>query len=611
MSVVQGARNMLGYEKADDLRLVDFAIDYLNTYEREKRWTQGVGIGDLNSAEMRELVASIKQRLAKHVIAEKKELKLTRMINERKELRAQLNGAANAEERASLIPKIADLDTKLREAKKKAAAHLALLKLDRHLLALDDRMTPKPSIANRRYNNDYVTDKRWLEESISKWERTGKPALLQNAAIKADKDKKIQDLLCYPEVLKLLRKDPASRESLYKFIFRNMRGKCEDSAHIAAQFPATAEDLKTWFLDQREGRLGGLLTFAEHVQYETGTTYKQVRFKMNGEDVPLNARSQRVTFSPDCSRTVEEILASFAKKNKDIGEFECVQKQGILAVHPLPINVDQADWYKTIPPFETLNREEMIERYGRLPEEAFVVVKASRQHQSKVGVRVDDTHGWLQVVIPSEEVEGSYNVYPFGKYADPMPQSFFDKMFFVFNTQLGVIRMDENEFFERREKQSIVLDASLVQALRVFDKIKEDLQKEKTNDILFQAQGDNCAAWVIAAVKRAFHDRPELLEQLHDLYQVSWMECETTNSVVSAMQYVGQNISEPVGNVMRLAFSVLMGAWRGFTTNSTGTHRLLYNSNFLEGKGIIPAQLFRQATEINRRLAALPRANVV
>jgi len=345
---------------------------------------------------------------------------------------------------------------------------------------------------------------------------------------------------------------------------------------------------------------------------------KEITLLMNGKRESLYDESREITFNDLSVHTVGEIFKSFAAKNEEMGEFEYYQKDGILHSCPKQPRVDLSrdDWWKTISELETLTKEEAELRYGCGIDHGLIVVRASRQHPDEIAsdgkpkIHVGETHGWTQAVVPRSD--GKFSVYAVGKYGDPYPSGLVDTFLYTFKTVKAIVTLsDENEFYSHREHSFIALPAGPDNIEKYFNKVREDLLKARRGELVFQGQGNNCAAFAQDTLDKAYEGIT-----LPRFFEIDYRETTSVfpiNYVVSFFRTVSDYTCSAIANICRIAFCTIFGAWRGYdapqsaSANVAGAAaqapnvqpvpRLSENTTWLKGKLLLPAKIFHDTMQ--------------
>jgi hypothetical protein len=263
------------------------------------------------------------------------------------------------------------------------------------------------------------------------------------------------------------------------------------------------------------------------------------------------------------------------------------------------IDLHRQNWETQLPVLETLTRQQVIDRYGVNPEHALIVSRGTRGQplDQEETIMIDEGHSFVDALVETEK--DKFALYSVGKYAFPWPKGILETLFYIFNTQRGVIRTcDENNTYLHRHHAAYAMQANEAQIKRFFEKLRQDIFKERQNEIIFQAQGNNCGVWVEETLDYVFQDpnRPHL-------YEISYLEGggpSIIGYILGFLRFLAKYISETVSNIARVMISFSFGAWRGYTTGIDGsgtTHRLLNDKTWKGKKLTIPGALFRFCKE--------------
>lgn len=608
-AVVQAVRNFFSitifgweffnFKKHDDLA----AANYVSSAFLKGRLGQEAH-RSFESGELGLTVAAIRTRLRTYLDEEKARVKPLKR--------------ARQEILSSSEPRSVKLQTKrIVEAEKESPARQSLIKIRKIVNASKYRPMRQSAIGADRDEASIRRDQEWLKFEVALWKTGQFPAM--TPGISESDIKKIDALSKYADTMKLVRSSFSYRDKLFGFIFKNTSDLFLDAPHLAIQLPKIQELISNGFLDKKDRRLNnGGIRFSEIVDGES--VKKDVDILIEGRRVSVLDPSRQVTFADGTAFTVADIFKSFAKKNEAMGDLEYL-KDGIFHIQPQNIQVDltQQNWWEALPEFERLSKDALEARYNlKLADgQGLIIVKASRLHPTTAehpNHRADQNHAWFAVVVPRRD--GTYTLLPFGKYAEKYPPNDLMGQFaYIFSTQKGKICYpDENEGMLHREKAEVPLVVDADRIDRALDAIRQSLQKSHTGNLIFQAQGDNCAAWVQDILDTVFNDttvpRP---------FELPILQTEApfpVNYIVSFFKTVSDYTCGPVANIVRIAVCTLFGAWQGHTVNSSEgpeTERLLSNENWLAGRLTLPANLFTTGADLRRALnpAAAPPVNIM
>lgn len=361
---------------------------------------------------------------------------------------------------------------------------------------------------------DRSFDKELFDQVLSlaaKWKST---LTLSPGAMLTDRDvEKIAEACTYPEFAKLLIRNEELQHYFFSWSIRENNG-----VRQFVEFPATVVQIKRSLLSARISRFGGHM-FALEKRLIAGmplTTEKIVTlpFHINNkvEHINILDSSREIEFSGKMRLTVAKIFEIFAEKKTEPGNLEFFGSVGITNWNSYElgswnqelneyerIDLSKAEWWKELPVFEELSKDEVEKRYGieLRPGEWVVMVKASRETPD---LDFADQHGFLEVLIPTEN--GKYQLFPFGIYPELFPTSCWKKLIFLTSTAIAKLSYpDENGVFSHRQMAIHPHKKSEQQAKKVMSKIQKDLLKAREGNLILQFGYENCACWADSTMK--------------------------------------------------------------------------------------------------------------
>lgn len=173
---------------------------------------------------------------------------------------------------------------------------------------------------------------------------------------------------------------------------------------------------------------------------------------------------KHMLFNQEKAASVEHVFQQFfGKKNSIIGNFEVFEK----GVHfwstnkweklGVKIDLDQEEWWKQLPVFESYTLEEAQKIASNLDGRNWGIRVIGSCKSSKI--EFADNHAYKVLLIPNEN--GGYNAYPIGTFAKKFPNGVLEKLAFLTNTVEGDLHyLDQNEYFNvrRREGTTFVMN---------------------------------------------------------------------------------------------------------------------------------------------------------
>ncbi len=459
--------------------------------------------------------------------------------------------------------------------------------IKRHFYAYQARKTPQHTILAipPSYN-----DQEWLKKKISKWKGKQFPDMATD--ISNEDSRKIDAISCYAKTVQLLKVDKSYRDFFFKFVFKNTNGGCPDSVHVAVQFPELTQRLSLSYLDKRVKRVVQYCGLEYKASGENDPVQKEVNLRMKVlseknqpeiQYIPITDLTKKVPLYDIKNKakarmmSVAEIFQAFQDKNNiQIGDLEYTQ-EGISLCYPTQplLDFNKIDWWKDLPPLETLTKESIQVRYkiDMSKYHSVLLVNATREKDPRSAI---GNHAWISVIIPKGD--DTFTLHPIGKYPHKYPQGLLKMLASTFQTLPGVFTVvDENEFYFHRKLCCVPKGLSTNQ----FQLLVEQLKNDFTNTAVFQHQGDNCAAWVQQTLEAVFG------ESFPKLFDISIYEAATPfpiNIVSRSLRWLQDHVSEPISHIARSAFAYLCGQ-----DTTLIAHKL-----WRKGRLSLPAELFNQ-----------------
>jgi hypothetical protein len=482
----------------------------------------------------------------------------------------------------------------LSNVKNSECCHL-LLKVARKVEAVAARQLLQ--VERKKQHFVLEADKKWLEDALLFWKATHYPALPQQFS--EEEIRRVDECCAYRGLISRLQEDPQYCRDFFESAFRNLL-PIKDAVSFIVEFPALYERFHSTFIEKRLVRLGlsDALAFGENS--EGNWVEKDVLLKIDGKFYSLRNETQEITFRTQKKSSLKEILTSFARRNITVGEFE-FGPLGIVYFSPKapPVLFDEKEWWKSLAPFQTLSRQQTEARYGvHLVEgQGVISIRASRQNPN--GYYFDGSHAWFETAVPTGD--GTFQIIPIGKYPDvePFPTGSCETLFYTYSTKRAYLNYpDKNSFFNHREQVGVAHIADKQQLERWLDKIREDLLSAKRDELIFQAQGDNCAVWVQDVLDHVYGKG--VLPRYFDVDVYSVMAPKPLNLVTYFYSFLANKVSRTFANVLRFAQGSLCGVWRGYKhfdpkVNKVVTSRLALNPRWYSGRIMLPCVLFHTA----------------
>lgn len=305
----------------------------------------------------------------------------------------------------------------------------------------------------------------------------------------------LRDACRYSEFISFLLTDKGLVESFFQWTLQD-----HNAAPPFIEFPFMHAKIIECALNGRISRFGGT---SLQIQWVDG--HKVLTLPIEGRSVNILDDTMQVSFQGGYNLTIREIFDVFKNKMYRVGNLEFMA-DGIINwnVHHLgpwdmkqkryqQINLGRADWWNQLPKLETLPLSKAQEKYGPEMNGKNWCVSACATRGSPT-LDFDKTHAFLEIAIP--DGKGGYGIYNFGKFAFVFPSSFFENfMTFCHNVHATIAYPDENIFYTHRQSGMHPFIISEEQGRGVMEEIKEDMQKSRERNFVFQIETENCAKW--------------------------------------------------------------------------------------------------------------------
>ena len=371
---------------------------------------------------------------------------------------------------------------------------------------------------------------------------------------------------------------------------------------IFLQAPQIQAELHRSYIDLRIQHIHNKgLMIAEHI--EAGQSKRRVKIislLINGSYQPIVNPSKVVNIALGIEMTVRKLFKTF-KKGLDRGfiDYEYLQDSGISLFDGCckALDLSTPSWWKNLPIVERCTRAEVSEKYDVdfSHGHSLFVLRASRKYPD---FHAQDTHSWIDLVIPIEGEPENFNVISVGKFSEHFPIGTRESLDHITLSHPAEITLiDPNKFYGWRERIHFAFPPMKEETFKLcMEKLRNDLLRCRQGKEYFQAQGNNCAKWVEETIKTTF---PQFKL---DLFRTMYTEI-----LVPPLTPLLK-----LGNTFRLILSMILGAWRGadFVSEDGTTKRtirLIQHPDWFKGLYRIPARIFGEdrAEEIRRAIAAL------
>ena len=620
-------RRFFGLEVEDTVNLARYVKRIIQSTEiiSKKQTLYDPSISDLD---IEKAIDAVKQRLQPQLDLEKAdcndmEFSLETHYAVKNGTQNGINLAERLKKEPSIIKKmkhrLVDCDNQIRVKKEalhrlktNSVATKIMNKLEANFIAKKLRATPQSTIEYRVVQDE---DRKWLKEQLTAWKGQQFPEMPaldeQNKPIfTADERKKIESLCKYPEAISLLKRDKNYREFLFKFVFKNTNGGCPKSADIAIQFPKLTKKLSTSYLDKRIKRLSGTIGLSLKEEIDDSTVAKDICLRIQKKEEPLRDLTRTISFvdlknGNERVLTINDIFREFrAKKTQRMGDFEYTE-DGVSLCYPKSPQLDfnKEQWWEDLPIIERLTRDEVERKYATSLDDnyALFAVRASRETDP---FNTKGTHGWLQIVLPHKD--GNFTVHAIGKYTDPYPQGDIETLFFSFRSHVAFLSgLDENEFHFHRDHCLVPKAITKVQTDKLLNKLKEGFQESKTGNLVFQAQGQNCSAWVQEVLDEVFGAKN--IPRVFDIPMTLTNAPAPVDEVIYWIRRIDE-LSHQAATMVRVAIGTVMGGTQEITMKKKGQHVVHSTMNYQPWrKGILslPALLFETQDKLKEAFAKI------
>lgn len=304
---------------------------------------------------------------------------------------------------------------------------------------------------------------------------------------------KVHEIAEYTEFAKFILNTTNLKRALFSWTLLD-----GNDAAAFIEFPATADRLIKSNLSLRIGRMGG-----KDLRIRQGK-YKYLTLPFEGVEHSIMNDASIIELSHSLSLTIGDVFKIFENKAYEGGILEYM-KEGIINYSPLelgstingkvePVSVKAKKWWEKLPLLETLSKSEVISRYGIVPHSGEWIASAASTRGS-LNLDFNKTHAFIEIAIPQKN--GDYRIFDFGKFAMRFPKTIFEMMkMFCQNVQATIAYPDENVFYSFREKAFHPFLISEYEGEMLMNEIKQDIEKAREGNMIYQIESENCAKWV-------------------------------------------------------------------------------------------------------------------
>lgn len=432
-----------------------------------------------------------------------------------------------------------------------------------------------------------------LEQKVDDWKKQDEKF---EHTQEGDFSLKIQDMCCYPEIIKFML-DPLNAFECKKYLDEILNGNYD--LDTLNQYPDESAQLSKVRLNQRLGALSHRLISVDLVPDMQGGLLKKLNLLMEGHKVNVLDKKQKVRFSNGLECTLAEIYKDFKDKNLRPGDFE-VFYEGILPFnghHLGPRIVDgqknkkykildtsQTGWYEKTPILDMRSRDYLEKRYNIEiePGQWVIPLYATRREE----LDVVNSHGYCVIYQPIENSD-NYRVYSFGAFPWNFPQGY-GLFTFVGDTVEGTVTLDPNYYYWQSQKASWapVVNPEVAQAL-----LKE-LGLQKKTGFHFQFAWENCAFFIRNVYNKVFKSLNLPLE-VPNFFTKKFLKMKPSGALKVIHRFFTK-LSIKLRPLLLKIFSFLFLTWRSLDLKIGGkkVKKNLFQTPFVkEMKGNFPSAM--------------------
>lgn len=483
--------------------------------------------------------------------------------------------------------------------------------LKRKITALKYRIGEKKGGWDKEARPDQAALKQLKELALhykaNLWQFTGEDKKLHDADIK-----QLEQAACYPRFVRMLEKDPALRDEYFSYTIRYL-----NPADVCIEYPDLMKRLKTSLVCGSIGRFA--YTEPLKIVVEGAEKNKTVTMPFDGVHFPVLDPEFKVQFKDGHENTVGALFKDMYDKNTGPGEYNFVGNTGFIRwnYHKMaaynqdkkewvPIDLTKENWWSQLPVFETLTKEELQKRFdlkNELKDGDWVIASLAAKQNDRL--RIDDCHGYSEVAIPNGD--GTYNYYPFGKYATRYPQGAMEFLGFVTNTvPAEIVYPDPNPTYSAIRQHAAKIEVvDVADGKKYMEHIRRDIQRGRDGNLVFQFAWENCAYTVQDWADKTFCKKGDGKGE-HHLFLAPLIEAgaaEPLDSLIGMFKELPQGLQEACLG----ATSNLLGSARGLTVQTEDGNKIkksVFQSPFHQGLEVngkrvyhhihLPSQLHRQ-----------------
>ena len=546
-----------------------------------------------NFSDIEPLVAAVKASIQSLVKKEEDEI---RLLTERRE---KLETQHDPKQQTAIV----ELNRKIFSPERWSHRYAAAC-LDRGLLTQEYLGMDQERIRQTEPNR---MDIRWLKWKLLQWQGRQFPEVDYLRGPNHDQmAEKIEYTCRYRDFISLARRNSALLDLYFQYVFKSMPDAFTNAIDLFIQAPKIQEDLRRTFLDKRirEVANNGIRFEQLATASPSGKPLKDVKLLIDGEHQSIADPSGSVRIARGVMTTVSRIFDEFEAQNTRFITMEYLQDKGVACFDGRLVDFDlsQEEWWKDLPVIRRMTREQVESTYGVPFREGYAlfVIRGSR---TTPDLSADGNHGWSNIIYPLGD--GTFNVIAPGKFADWFPVGVLQAFYHIFHTHRAFVTVaDTNEYMSSRDRISIPLPPLTENEFRhVMRDLKNELLRSRRGELVFQAQGDNCASWVRAFIGRNWPNLniEPFLTRVEDL--------ELPGPLAPIVQVKPCFPSAEGWQTFRRGFCSLFGAMEGHQSSDghggTRVVRLIDNHDWAEGVLQLPARAWRERDRVLAQMSQM------
>ena len=485
---------------------------------------------------------------------------------------------------------------------------LAVATLDRAWMAYRYLGTDQRTIDTTEISED---DVRWLENELETWQQQQFPYVKyvhgKNHSFILEK---IRQCCRYKEFIAVAKEDRALLELCFLSTFKSMPDTFAQSIDVFLQLPNIQDQLKKTFLDKRICEIANdslrfiqLPREQETLLVPNDRPIKDIKILIDGEHQSITDGSRCVRIAKGLQQTVSEVFKEFEAQNFRFIRMEYLQDKGITAFDarlPLGFNLDTKEWWRDLPVLRRMTRAQIEESYGVDFRDGYALflIRGSR---TSPDLSADGTHGWSNIIYPLDD--GTFNVIAPGKFSDGFPVTMWETFCHIFRTHRACVTiLDANEFMNSRERIAISFPPLTKEKFEsVMEDLRRELLKSRNEELIFQAQGDNCASWVHQFMRRNW---PGLALEPYSTLSLDLNLPPILKPIISARALFPNDAS---WQSFRRIFCSMFGALKTYVASDgkggTRNIRLFDNADWQKGIIQLPARLWKEKERLVAQLS--------